>query len=449
MNDASGLSETPISRHVNIKEDPGQALVAAIRDEIAEAQRAGRPVNISAARHSMGGQAIPRNGHAIAFENGWLELDQEKKLMRVHAGARWSQVIAALDPKGFGPRVMQSNNDFGVAATFCVNAHGWPVREGPMGSTMRAFDIVIPDGTLMTCSREENAVLFRATMGGYGLTGAIVRMDVDITENQLLRPEFEEMPAAEFGTRFPAALENKQIKMAYGRLNVDRARFFETALMITYRPVEDQSDLPAASGSGATAKLASRVYRSQLGNERLKRLRWWTETGLNPTIGSGAVTRNSLINEPVATLDDHDPNRTDILHEYFVHPDRFAEFIDICRLIIPASYQEILNVTLRFVDADPESLLSYADVPRIAAVMAFSQEMTARAEADMQRMTQDLIDAIIAIGGTYYLPYRPHARLEQLVTAYPRVQEFVAAKRDLDPNLVFRNNLWDSYLGFI
>lgn len=449
LNDASGLSETPVSRHVIMTEYPGQTLIDAIRAEIADARRAGRPVNVSAARHSMGGQSIPRDGHAITFDNGWLELDQEKKLMRVHAGARWSQVIAALDPKGFGPRVMQSNNDFGVAATFCVNAHGWPVREGPMGSTVRAFDIVVPDGTLLTCSREENSELFHMTMGGYGLTGAIVRMDVDITENQLLRPEFKEMPAEEFGSRFSAALEDKQITMAYGRLNVDRARFFETALMITYRPVEEQSDLPAASGSGAMAKLASRVYRAQLGNERMKRLRWRTESRLNPKIGGGSVTRNSLINEPVVTLDDRDPNRTDILHEYFVHPNRFAEFVEICRRIIPASYQEFLNVTLRFVDTDPDSLLSYAPVPRIAAVMSFSQEMTERAEADMCRMTQELIDTVVEIGGTYYLPYRPHARLDQLIQAYPRAEEFAVAKRDLDPGLSFRNNLWDSYLDLI
>ena len=89
-----------------------------------EARAAGRPFNIGAARHSMGGQAIPRDGHAVSFDNGWIEPDTSNGVMQVHAGARWSQVITALDPLGFGPKVMQSNNDFGVAATFCVNAHG-------------------------------------------------------------------------------------------------------------------------------------------------------------------------------------------------------------------------------------------------------------------------------------------------------------------------------------
>jgi FAD/FMN-containing dehydrogenase len=447
LNDASELSETPVFRHIIVRDDPGTQLIASIRAEFAEARANNRPVNVGAARHSMGGQAIPRNGHAITFENGMVEPDVANQVMRVHAGARWSDVIAAADPIGMGPRVMQSNNDFGIAGTFCVNAHGWPVKEGPMGSTVRSFEMILPDGSLVTCSRNENADLFGMTMGGYGLTGIITQMDVDLAQNQRLEPTFAEMPAEAFGDSFIAALADETVTMAYGRLNVQRANFMSDALLITYRPSNDQSALPAASGSGVAAKVASRIYRAQLGNERMKRLRWWFEADLATKLASGPVTRNSLINEPVVTLDDRNPDRTDILHEYFVSPERFAEFVALCRTVIPGSYQEFLNVTLRFVDTDPDSWLGYATTPRIAAVMSFSQEKTARAEADMQRMTQELIDGVIAIGGTYYLPYRPHARSDQFARAYPRAQEFAAAKRALDPDLLLRNNLWDSYMG--
>ncbi|MEO3414321.1 FAD-binding oxidoreductase [Roseovarius sp. CAU 1744] len=447
LNDASGLSETPIFRHAILQQDPGEALVVAIRAELRDAQANGLPFNVGAARHSMGAQAIPHLGYAVTYDNGWIEPDIANSTFRVHAGARWSQVIAALDPLGFGPKVMQSNNDFGVAATFCVNAHGWPVRLGPMGATVRSFDMVLPSGELVSCSRDENAELFGMTMGGYGLTGAITSMEVEMARNSRLKPSFEEMPAEDFGTRFIDALADGGVTMAYGRLNVDRANFFRQALMITYRETGDQDDLPPASGSGFASKMARYVYRAQLGNERIKRLRWWTETDIGPRLAGGAVTRNSLINEPVVTLDDRDPQRTDILHEYFVAPERFPEFIAICRRVIPASYQEFLNVTLRFIDTDPDSWLAYAPVPRIAAVMSFSQEMTTRAEADMARMTRELIDGITGIGGTYYLPYRPHATVEQLARAYPRAAEFAAAKRALDPTLTFRNNLWDRYLG--
>lgn len=446
LDDASGLSSTPVHKHIILKDDPGERLVETLRKEITEARSAGRAVSVGAARHSMGAQAIPRQGHAITFDNGFLEANTDAGTYRVHAGARWSEVIAELDPIGWSPKVMQSNHDFGIAATFCVNAHGWPVPHGPMGTTVRSFEMVAPDGSLLTCSRTENANLFNLTMGGYGLTGAIVSLDVEMEKNLRLEARYDELPAKDFGPAFEAALANDEVNMAYGRLNVDRSRFFEDALLITYRTSADQGDLPAASGSGIASKLAAQVYRAQLGNERIKRFRWWTETGPGAMAGARSTTRNNLINEPVATLDDGDSNRTDILHEYFIAPARFPEFLEVCRAVIPNSYQEMLNVTLRFVDTDQESYLAYATVPRIAAVLSFSQEMTERAEADMARLTRDLIDGIMAIGGNYYLPYRPHATVDQLVRAYPRAPEFVAAKRAMDPDLVFRNNLWDQYL---
>lgn len=447
LNDASLLSETPVFRHRIVREDRGDALIGALRGELAEARASGRPFNIGAARHSMGGHAIPRDGHAVDLSGWAVEPDIDARTALVHGGARWSDVIAVLDPIGFGPKVMQSNNDFGVAATFCVNAHGWPVPFGPMGSTVRGLRLMLADGQVVTASRSENADLFRLTMGGYGLTGAIIDMIIGIEPNRKLLPAFTQMASRDFAPAFVQACEAGDVSMAYGRLNVDRESFFEDALMIVYRDAPDQSDLPPASSSGFMSRAAARVFRAQLMNEPMKDLRWWFEASLGPRIGAGAVTRNSLLNEPVVTLDDGDPTRTDILHEYFVSPDRFPEFVTACQDVIPASYQEMMNITLRYVRADTESVLSYAPQARIACVMLFSQEMTERAEADHARMTRALIDRVLDLGGTYYLPYRPHPTRAQLRRAYPRVDDFVAAKRRIDPDLVFRNGFWDTYLG--
>lgn len=442
MNDASLLSETPIFRHVIRREDPGAALLAALRAEMDEARAAGRAVNVGAARHSMGGQAIPRDGHAVTFDNAWLEGDAAAGTYRVHAGARWHQVIAALEPLGLSPKVMQSNADFGVAATFSVNAHGWPTAHGPMGSTVRSLRMLLADGSEVTASPSENADLFAAAMGGYGLIGIITALEVEAVANALMEPVFQTMPAEAFATAFAKAV--REVPMAYGRLNVDRAGFFGQAMMATWAPVP--GEVPPVAGSGWMSKVSRHIFRAQVGNEWVKRRRWGIETGIGAW-ATGAASRSSLMGEPVVTLDDRDPARTDILHEYFVAPDRFGDFLDACRRVIPQSYQELLNVTLRWVEQDPLSVLSYApEGPRIAAVMLFSQEMSARAEADMARMTQALIEAVGAIGGAYYLPYRRHATLAQFTTIYPRAAEFAALKRRVDPGLLFRNALWDTYL---
>jgi FAD/FMN-containing dehydrogenase len=302
----------------------------------------------------------------------------------------------------------------------------------------------------VTCSPNENQELYGLAMGGYGLFGVITELEMDMVPNSRLDPTFETMPGVDFGNAFLKKIrENPDIQMAYGRMTIAIDGFFDEAMMITYKPNADQSDLPPASGSGFISKVSRDIFRQQPGSDRWKNLRWGIEARLNPYISSGSVTRNSLMNEPVVTLDDKDPTRTDILHEYFIAPARFAEFVKACQEVIPSSYQELLNITLRFVDTDKFSVLNYAEEPRIAAVMLFSQEKSVRGEADMRRMTSDLIARVLTIGGKYYLPYRPHATLEQFKTAYPRYGEFVTKKRQIDPDLAFRNGLWENYLATI
>jgi FAD/FMN-containing dehydrogenase len=449
LNDASELCPTPVATHVTIREAPRAGAIDRIRTALADARAAGRPFVASAARHSMGGHSLARNGTVATLDQEWLEADTAQNVYRVGAGTRWSRVITSLDAIGFSPAVMQSNNDFGVASTFSVNAHGWPVPFSGCGGTVRTITMLLADGTLVTCSRTENVELFRHAMGGYGLFGVIVELELGMVPNRLLAPTFEELNGPDIGARFAAALaEDRSIQMAYGRMDVALDRFLERALLITYRPVSDQSRIPPATGSGLISRASRYVFRAQVESDGAKRLRWWAEADLGPMM-AGTRTRNTLMNEPVITLDDRDPSRTDILHEYFVAPSRFGDFVRACQDVIPASYQQLLNITLRYVAADHDSILAYAPESRLAAVLLFSQEKTIRGEADMARMTRALIERVLDIGGTYYLPYRPHASLEQLTRGYPRATEFAARKREIDPALLFRNQLWDGYFSHL
>jgi hypothetical protein len=160
---------------------------------------------------------------------------------------------------------------------------------------------------------------------------------------------------------------------------------------------------------------------------------------------SGIASRNTFLNEPVANLAGRDRARTDILHEYFLPAEGLEAFLAVCRTAIPASRQDLLNVTLRYVQEDRTSALAYARGTRVAAVMLFSQRMTRVDDEDMAAMTERLIDGALEANGSFYLPYRLHARRDQVGRAYPRLPEFVARKRHYDPGLLFRNAMWDRY----
>jgi FAD/FMN-containing dehydrogenase len=448
LTDASRLNVVPVFSHWVARSEPEADFIARLRSELKEAASQKRPVSVGAARHSMGGQSLPRNGAAMTFNIDRCELDRANSSYRVHAGTRWFQVIKQLDPAGFSPAVMQSNSDFGVASTFSVNAHGWPTPYGPFGSTVRSLRMMLADGSIVTCSRSENAELFGLAMGGYGLFGVILDLEVSMVENRLMRPTRTLMPPTDFAARFIAAANDPAVRMIYGRLNVDRAAFFTQAQLVTYRPdPTPSSGLRPVARSPSTMAVAREIYRGQIGSEARKRARWFAETVAGPSAWSGIATRNNLMFGPVSDLEGRERDRTDILHEYFVAPDRFNDFVKGCRDIIPKAKAEFLNVTLRHVLKDETSVLAYAKTDRIAAVMSFSQEMTIQGETDMLRLTEAMIDMVGALGGSFYLPYRLHARPDQVAGIYPNTDRFIAAKRNYDPGLLFRNMMWDAYFA--
>jgi FAD/FMN-containing dehydrogenase len=449
LNDASRLNPTPVAKHWRADSADPDDFLARLRAELAEAARAKRPVAVGVARHSMGGQSLPRDGTAITLRGGRVQTDTGAKTYRVDAGTRWAEVIRALDPLGFSPAVMQSNSDFGVGSTFCVNSHGWAVPYGPFGSTVRTMRLMLADGTIVDCSRDKNGELFALAMGGYGLFGVVIDLDVDMVPNMLLAPRIELMKADEFAARFIAAITgDATVRMAYGRLSVAHHGFLDEAEMVTFRPVPNPpAHLPTTANRNLLARVTRNVYRAQIGNEAAKRARWLAETRIAPAISSWIVTRNTLLNTPVSNLAGADPRRTDILHEYFLPPERLNAFLAQCREIIPSARAEFLNVTLRYVGPDDTAALAYAPTPRVAAVMSFSQEIGPSGEADMIQLTERLIDAAISLGGAFYLPYRLHARRDQVRSAYPRAERFAERKRFHDPGLLFRNAMWDAYFA--
>src|SRR6516164_4111770 len=68
LDDASQLNRIPIARHWQPTQVTGDAWLDALRAELKAAAAEGRPVSVGAARHSMGGQALPPAGVAMTFD---------------------------------------------------------------------------------------------------------------------------------------------------------------------------------------------------------------------------------------------------------------------------------------------------------------------------------------------------------------------------------------------
>ena len=256
------------------------------------------------------------------------------------------------------------------------------------------------------------------------------------------------MPVGRLVARFRQKAEDVGVRMAFGRLCVAPGEsYLRESILTAFRdaPPAPGERLPPLSGIGYDG-LRRAVYRAQIGSDAGKGLRWTAERRLSESFGGLLLSRNQLLNEPAEVYRERNPDRTDVLHEYFVPGDRLAEFLERVREVIPRHPRtDLLNVTVRYVFEDRDALLRYADRELFALVMLFNQERTADADAASGVLTRELVEAALACDGRYYLPYRLHPTPEQFRRAYPMAKEFFAKKRVYDSGELFWNQFYAKY----
>lgn len=443
IDDASRLNRTRVAEVVPAPADAGdrEAALAAL---LARAKAEGLPVSIAGARHTMGGHVIAPDGMVIDMRP-WraMILDEETGLLAVGAGATWAEVLPYLDHLGRAVAVMQSNNSFSVGGSLSANCHGWQFGKPPIASTVASFRIMLADGSVRRCSRTENAELFSLALGGYGLFGIILDAVLHTVPNERYRLEQKVVPLAQALGAFDASVAaHPDAQLVYARLGIVPERLFEDVIVNVFYPAEGP---PPPLHESGLATLRRAVFRGSASGDYGKSLRWDAETKLDPLLAGTYFSRNQLLNESVDTLANRSAETTDILHEYFVPRDRAEAFVGAARDIIRAQQANLLNVTVRDVREDKDTVLRYADRSMIAFVMLFLQPRTQEGEAAMRTLTRKLIDAAHEHGGRYYLPYRLHATREQFARAYPQAERFFERKLHYDPERRFVNRFWLEY----
>jgi FAD/FMN-containing dehydrogenase len=446
IDDASRLDATPVVEVWKIPSDPAAA-EEQLRALVRRAAAANVPVSIAGTRHSMGGHAIARDGIVIdmlPFRH--VRFDEAAGIVSVGAGARWFEVLDVLNRHGRSVAVMQSNNDFSVGGSISVNCHGWQCRKAPIASSVESFRILLADGRIVRCSRQENAELFSLALGGYGLFGVILDVDLRVVANKRYRPEqFVMAPAAYAGVFEREVRRTPDVGMSYGRLSVAPETFLAEATLTVFHELPGAEPVVSAIGFPDSPALTRAFLRGEEGSDYGKRLRWQVERRLQPWIAPAVIDRNQLLSQPATVFENRSSASTDILHEYFVPPAAFEGFVKDLRSAVLKHHGDLLNVTVRDVGADADTFLRYADRDLLALVLYFAQPRTAEGEASMAAMTREIVGAAGRAGGRYYLPYRLHATEQQFAAAYPQARRFFELKRQYDPRELFRNAFYDKY----
>lgn len=422
-----------------------------VPETIAELQallRAHRgPISLGGGRYSMGGQIGTDQALFVDLRalNRIVSFDPERRLITVEGGATWRDIIEHVDPHDLSVRIMQSYANFTVGGSLSVNAHGRYVGEGPLVHSVREIELMLHDGERVHASRSENADLFWAAVGGYGGIGVITTATLELTDNTRLTRAVERIDVGSFMTFFDETVRGDPDAVMFNAdlYPPDYAR----AVAITFRSTQDEATvserIQPEGGSTAVERFVYwYVSQGPLGKEArervIDRLRLASDQ---------VVWRNFEASYDVAGLDPGSrKKRTYILQEYFVPVEAFDDFVPRMRRVFRDHDVNVFNVSIRHASAEPDSLLTWAPRECFAFVVYHQMGTSEQDWGHAETWTRAMLDEVLAVEGTWYLPYQPHATKEQLRRGYPRFDEWAATKRRVDPDYTFRSRMLDLYL---
>ena len=107
-----------------------------------------------------------------------LSFDESTGVLRAEAGLSLREVNRLFLPRGFYSPVTPGTQLITLGGMVAADVHGKNHhRDGCFGAHVSRLRMRVADGRILACSREEEPDLFRATVGGMGLTGHLLEVE--------------------------------------------------------------------------------------------------------------------------------------------------------------------------------------------------------------------------------------------------------------------------------
>ncbi len=155
-----------------------------IRSEQLAAITEGVPLTRGLGR-AYGDAALPARGDAVVagstLADRVLSFDASSGLLHAEAGFSLDQLYRIFLPRGWYTPVTPGTRFVTLGGMVAADVHGKNHhRDGCIGEHVRGVTLRVADGRIVTCSLDEEPDLFRATLGGMGLTGHILDVTLQL-----------------------------------------------------------------------------------------------------------------------------------------------------------------------------------------------------------------------------------------------------------------------------
>lgn len=404
------------------------------------------PISVGGGRFSMGGQIATETTTHIDMRglNKVESYDPQNKEITVQSGIRWCDIQRHVDNDDLSVKIMQSYANFTVGGSLSVNAHGRYMGLGPVILSVKNIDLLLGNGELKSCSRNENPDLFYGSIGCYNALGIIVRVTLELADNVKLKRVSKKLHLGEYMNYFYSEVRNNPEVIMH---NTDmfppsyKGLRAATWIKTDEKPTVKTRLMPLKGAYPIERYFLWAFTETPFG-------KWRREKFIDPLIHwrKKVHWRNYEAGYDVTELEPKSRKHTTyVLREYFVPVEKFEDFSERMTEIYNRHRVNILNISIRHAEQDSGSFLSWAPQEMFAFVVYYKQRNRENAKARVAVWTREMNEAAIQTGGTFYLPYQIYATEEQFHRAYPKAKELFKLKDQFDPQNRFRNKLWDTY----
>ncbi len=397
---------------------------------------------------SYGDQATNAGGLVVEtsrIDDAALSVGPDGRV-RLHGGTTIENLLRTVVPQGWFTPVSPGTRFVTIGGAIANDVHGKNHhRDGSIGSHVEELELFCADGTVVRCSPDVESELFWATVGGMGLTGIIVaatlrltpipssRLQVDTTRLASLDALMDAMRVADHTSRYSVAwIDLVTTGRCTGRSVLTTGDFApldglgDDALgdgALAYDPRQRVS-APATVPSGllrrATVRAFNEAWFRRAPRRRIAELQTISRF-FHPL--DGIRGWNRLYGRP------------GFVQWQVVVPDGAEEMLrEIVHTIARSSAPSFLAVLKRFGPADPAPL----SFPLLGWTLAADFPAGNRSVAPLL----DALDVkVAAAGGRIYLA--KDARLDPALvpTMYPRLGEWQAVRRSVDPGGRWQSDL--------
>lgn len=422
-------------------------VVPTTTEEIAQYVKKYDVVSVGGGRNSMGGQTASEKAVQIDMReyNKIIAFSTTTKQITVQSGVRWRDIQDYIDPYDLSVQIMQTYSNFTVGGSLSVNVHGRYVGLGPIISSVKEFTIILADGSVVTASPIQNKEIFYSAIGGMGGIGVIADVTLFLADNKNLERNRVKIPTEQYLAYFKNTIRNSSTTIFHnGDLYpLDFDHISAVSWNVTDKAPTTESRLIPEKKDYWLERVAWVVMSEWWGGRFIR------EYLIDPILYNGDApvhTRNYEASYDIAELEPKDREKTTyVLQEYFVPVEKFDVWVPKMKKIFKTNDVNVINVSIRHSFPDPGSLLAWAKEESFAFVVYYKQGTDDESKKHVAKWTREMINEVLSVNGTYYLPYQIHATEAQFHKAYPQALDYFVIKKKYDPTNKFTNKLWDTY----